>query len=412
MAGGQSRTDIPRRYLPPVVSGIAFLALLILIVVLAVNSLVQLNTSHRLDGMTQDHARRINVITRVQFAVNVCTESLLRMALTQDAVERAAVYAAFKRATQQVESSREELRQLGLGDDERAEFDAQSALVVQLQTAQNAVTERVNAGQTDAAMHLLATQALPLQDSVNTQLTQMRSRYREDTRQARSEAEQQFASTWNLTAALGVAAIVMGALVGWFSLRHLLRVSRQIEIQIAQLERSRAALKREASHDSLTGLPNRRLFYDRMQQAIRRARRHRSKVGVLYIDLDRFKEINDTHGHHVGDAVLTEVARRLSRSVREADSLARLGGDEFAVLLDNVRGREDCLAAALNIERTLAEDSSFYGLNVDISASVGQALYPDDGEDEDALLRAADAAMYRIKSGSASERQGRLLFAE
>jgi hypothetical protein len=90
MAGGQSRTDIPRRYLPPVVSGIAFLALLILIVVLAVNSLVQLNTSHRLDGMTQDHARRINVITRVQFAVNVCTESLLRMALTQDAVERAA----------------------------------------------------------------------------------------------------------------------------------------------------------------------------------------------------------------------------------------------------------------------------------------------------------------------------------
>jgi diguanylate cyclase (GGDEF) domain len=183
-------------------------------------------------------------------------------------------------------------------------------------------------------------------------------------------------------------------------------------LQFAQLEKSRAALKQEATHDSLTGLPNRRLFYDRMQQAIHRARRHRGKVGVLYIDLDRFKEINDTHGHHVGDAVLTEVARRLSRSVREADSLARLGGDEFVVLLDSVRGREDCLAAALNIERTLAEDSSFYGLDVEISASVGQALYPDDGTDEDALIRAADAAMYRIKSGTQSERQGRLLFAQ
>ena len=104
---------------------------------------------------------------------------------------------------------------------------------------------------------------------------------------------------------------------------------------------------------------------------------------MLFLDLDRFKEINDTHGHHVGDAVLTEVARRLTRSVRESDSIARLGGDEFVVLLDKVSGREDCLAAAVNIERALAENSSFYGLTVDITASIGQALFPDDGEDED-----------------------------
>ena len=133
-------------------------------------------------------------------------------------------------------------------------------------------------------------------------------------------------------------------------------------------------------------------------------------MGVLFLDLDRFKEINDIHGHHVGDAVLTEVARRLSRSVRESDSIARLGGDEFVVLLDNVGGREDCISAALNIERTLAEDSSFYGLPVEITASIGQALFPDDGDNEDALIRAADAAMYRIKSSGVSDRQTPLVF--
>lgn len=108
--------------------------------------------------------------------------------------------------------------------------------------------------------------------------------------------------------------------------------------------------------------------------------------------------------------MLTEVARRLARSVRESDSIARLGGDEFVVLLDKVNGRDDCLAAAVNIERALAEDSSFYGLAIDITASIGQALFPDDGDNEDALIRAADAAMYRIKTGAATERQGQLAF--
>jgi diguanylate cyclase (GGDEF)-like protein len=407
-----SRPVLSKRYRPLVVSAIAFLSLLSLIVVLAVNSIVQLNHAQRLNAVVQDHAHKINVITRIQLAANRRTESLLRMALTQDPFERDAVFMEFNRAAFDVGNSRLALERLGLDADEAADFARQTTLVKRIQTTQEAVTDLVNAGQLEAAMRLLKSQALPLQNQFNAQLAKMRSRYQDDTQTAQSDAGRQFARTWNLTAALGVAAVLLGAAVGWFSLRHLARNARQIALQFAQLEKSRAALKQEATHDSLTGLPNRRLFYDRMQQAIHRARRHRGKVGVLYIDLDRFKEINDTHGHHVGDAVLTEVARRLSRSVREADSLARLGGDEFVVLLDSVRGREDCLAAALNIERTLAEDSSFYGLDVEISASVGQALYPDDGTDEDALIRAADAAMYRIKSGMQSERQGRLLFAQ
>ncbi len=179
---------------------------------------------------------------------------------------------------------------------------------------------------------------------------------------------------------------------------------------MVELEHSRTALHEEATHDPLTGLANRRLFYDRLRQAIRHAHRYGGKVGILFVDLDRFKDINDHHGHHVGDAVLTEVAKRLTACIRDSDSIARLGGDEFVVLLEQVQGREDCLAAAHKIEQALNADTSFFGLEVEITASIGQSLYPDDGADEDALIRAADAAMYRVKSGCASNCQHRLPF--
>jgi diguanylate cyclase (GGDEF)-like protein len=128
------------------------------------------------------------------------------------------------------------------------------------------------------------------------------------------------------------------------------------------------------------------------------------------VDLDRFKAINDQYGHHVGDAVLTEVAKCLTTCIRESDSVARLGGDEFAVLLEGVQGREDPLAAALKIEQALNVKTDFYGIDLEIAASIGQVLYPDDGTDEDTLMRAADAEMYRIKSGRGSERQHHLHF--
>jgi len=179
---------------------------------------------------------------------------------------------------------------------------------------------------------------------------------------------------------------------------------------MVELEHSRTALHKEATLDPLTGLANRRLFYDRLHQAVRHAHRYGGKVGILYVDLDRFKEINDRHGHHVGDAVLTEVARRLTSSIRDSDSVARLGGDEFVVLLEEVQGRQDCFAAAHKIEQALNAGTNFYGLDVEIAASIGQALYPDDGTDEDALIRAADASMYRVKSGFESAHQRVLPF--
>jgi diguanylate cyclase (GGDEF)-like protein len=240
----------------------------------------------------------------------------------------------------------------------------------------------------------------------------MRNLYQRANLQAQQQARQTFRNAFLYTLLLGLGAISLALLIAWRTLRKARQKSQQIREQMVELERSRAALHEEATRDPLTGLANRRLFYDRLQQAIRHAHRYGGKVGILYVDLDRFKDINDRHGHHIGDAVLTEVAKRLSSCIRDSDTVARLGGDEFVVLLDGVQGREDYQAAAHKIEQALNTETRFCGLDVDIAASIGQALYPDDGADEDALIRAADAAMYRVKSGSESARQQCLPFSE
>jgi len=151
-----------------------------------------------------------------------------------------------------------------------------------------------------------------------------------------------------------------------------------------------------AYHDDLTGLPNRRLLEDRLEQALAYARRTGSKVAVLQIDLDRFKEVNDTYGHRVGDVALREVAKRLATCIRRGDTLARSGGDEFTVISDvEARQAADLLVALL--ARALAQTIRIDGHEVQTGLSIGLALYPDDGSNADQLHAAADRAMYADK---------------
>lgn len=158
-----------------------------------------------------------------------------------------------------------------------------------------------------------------------------------------------------------------------------------------------------AHHDALTQLANRTLFHDWLQETLLRARRHDSRVGLLFIDLDHFKPINDTLGHLVGDHLLQEVAKRISACVRESDMIARLGGDEFTVLLDDLADREDAAGTARKILATLSEPFHISGHELQISASIGIACYPHDGQDAETLLRNADTAMYRAKEGGRND---------
>ena len=388
----------------------AFIILIVLICGLVL-ALLQFQVQHaQLHEVLDRHNRHIDLITQTQVAAHVHTDSLFRMALTDDPFERDARFLEFNRAGFLVGSGRNALLQMGFTPDEQRRFDAQTRLVNDIQLTQERVIDLLNANRDADARRVLIQEAIPLQETFNRQLADMRNAYQQANLTAQHESQRIYRRALFLTLAFGIAAVVLASLIAWHTLRKISLKSQQIREQMSELEHSRAALHEEATHDSLTGLANRRLFYDRLQQAIRHAHRYGGKLGIMYVDLDRFKDINDLHGHHVGDAVLTEVAKRLTTSIRDSDTVARLGGDEFVVLLEGVQGHEDYVATAHKIEQALTVDSSFFGLDVKISASIGHALYPEDGTDEDALIRAADAAMYRIKTGYDSERQARLQF--
>jgi diguanylate cyclase (GGDEF)-like protein len=156
-------------------------------------------------------------------------------------------------------------------------------------------------------------------------------------------------------------------------------------------------LEHMAQHDQLTGLPNRTLFLDRLQRALTRSRRAWTWLAVLYLDLDKFKQVNDTHGHTVGDLLLQEVARRLTGCVRESDTVGRIGGDEFIVLLDGIKRLEDAALVKAKIFATLSKPYELASLTLLNIPSIGVAVYPENGKDADELIRYADNAMYQVK---------------
>jgi diguanylate cyclase (GGDEF)-like protein len=153
----------------------------------------------------------------------------------------------------------------------------------------------------------------------------------------------------------------------------------------------------QAQHDTLTGLPNRLLFQDRVQQALQLSRRHHKKAAIVWIDLDRYKQINDTLGHRIGDELLSEVARRLKNALRESDTVARVGGDEFTVLAHDINSSTDAEAVAAKITEALCDPMLLGGHAVTVTASVGLSIFPDHGDDPIVLLRNADLAMYSAK---------------
>ncbi|HMC39019.1 MAG TPA: diguanylate cyclase, partial [Acidimicrobiales bacterium] len=157
-------------------------------------------------------------------------------------------------------------------------------------------------------------------------------------------------------------------------------------------------IRHQALHDDLTGLPNRTLLEDRARQSLREARRHNRRVGLLFLDLDQFKHVNDSMGHKFGDAIIQAAATRIRASLRESDVFSRMGGDEFVILLHDVNRPEDAAHVAAKILEDLRQPFDMSGQSLYLSASIGVAVFPEDGEDYSDLLQAADSSMYAAKS--------------
>jgi diguanylate cyclase (GGDEF)-like protein len=214
-------------------------------------------------------------------------------------------------------------------------------------------------------------------------------------------------------------AALMGLLLGAalfttlrvLPLRALRRVTDELEKNVAELDQSNTLLRQEmaqrqlaaeraeylAYYDSLTALPNRSMFSKLLNQAISLARRGTTQLAVLFVDLDRFKNINDTLGHDAGDLLLQEVGKRLQACLRESDTVSRLGGDEFVVLLPALRDAADAGVVARKILATIGKSFVALGQEFRVTASVGISTYPKDGDDEQSLMKNADIAMYQAK---------------
>jgi diguanylate cyclase (GGDEF)-like protein len=201
--------------------------------------------------------------------------------------------------------------------------------------------------------------------------------------------------------ALGLAPLIV--LVGEFSVGMLPLLALPL-IAIQRNTRQALVNEHQALHDTLTGLPNRALFHDRVHQAIQTARREEAVVAVMVMDLDHFKEINDTLGHYHGDRLLQLVGERLGATLRGADTVARLGGDEFAVLLPRVRDSGQALEVAEKLIESLGRSFEIDGLSLEVGASVGIACFPEHGEDGETLLQRADIAMYVAKNAGSGAR--------
>jgi diguanylate cyclase (GGDEF)-like protein len=180
--------------------------------------------------------------------------------------------------------------------------------------------------------------------------------------------------------------------------RIVVGASKTLRTQAVELQKQAHEREHQAWHDALTGLPNRLLLKDRVQQAILAARREGHSVAVLLMDLDRFKEINDTLGHHHGDAVLQQIGPRLRAVLRESDTLARLGGDEFAIVLPRVADPAAAIKVVDKLRRALVEPFEVQGFSLEVDACVGIAMFPDHGDDVDTLIQRADVAMYLAKA--------------
>jgi len=193
---------------------------------------------------------------------------------------------------------------------------------------------------------------------------------------------------------------IIGTVGAGRDITQLKKIQFDLENSLEEIDAKRDQLEFQANHDALTGLPNRVLFMDRLTQAIKLAKRKKQHVAVLFLDIDDFKKINDSLGHHVGDEILIEVTQRMLLKMRKSDTLARLGGDEFCIIMNDIENIDDVSKIIENGMEVFRDPFITHEHTLYISISVGVSLYPNDGEDAITLLKNSDAAMYKAKQNT------------
>jgi len=362
-----------------------FVTQLLLILFVTAIGLRQLEvTTDNLNQVVDVHMSKQNLTKKMVLDARERTMTLLMLTQIEDPFERDELLMKFHKYGGEFINARLALLKLPLSDRERELIARQGELTRDAVPIQDQVIELVSGDRTQDAAELVLHEANPAQNRVLDTLSQLEAETQRVALAASSKAREDHAAARFWMVLLSAAALLVGLFVATVVFHFSARISRERE----QL----------ATHDTLTGLPNRMLFKDRLEQSLIRAKRHQTLVGVMFIDLDRFKRVNDTLGHASGDLLICEVARRLRQTVRADDIVARLGGDEFVVVINDVVALTPILQVVEKMLAAVTEPYDLDGREIFSSCSIGVSVYPNDGATSADLLKHADTAMYHAKS--------------
>lgn len=382
---------------------LAFLVPFVSILVLSINTMHQLDELHgALDRIVNTYNQRTEMASRAQQAAFQRTENLYRMVMMDDAFDRDEAFMAFNRSGYDVGLWRTRLRDSGLDTESYRLYLQQSEVVQDIVDAQDRAVDLLAEDQVDKARRLLIVELLPMQRRFDALMQALRDRQQDAANEAVLDAESNYYTGVTLSRALAGGCIILGVIAGlvmYYKLRH---QSRNIKEALDQLQASQAHWQGRAMRDALTSLANRVGFIEQFEQVLEQ---DSGSCALVYLDLNGFKQVNDTLGHHAGDLLLKSVAGRLKGAIRSNDLAARLGGDEFAILLRSVRDKEQGRQIAETLATSLSAPYEVDGQIVHVSASIGLSHYPEDARDSSTLLRLADERMYEVKRGDAEERE-------
>jgi diguanylate cyclase (GGDEF)-like protein len=381
-------TSTQRRITRPTAWKLALLAgfvtQLLLIVLVTTFGLRQLGmTTDKLNAVVDVHMRKQNLTKDMVIAARERTLVMFMLTKIEDPFERDELLMQFNNKGSVFVTARQALMNMPLNQREQNLIARQSQLVRYAQPIQEQVINLISRGAIRDAENLVLSKVIPAQNDVMEVLSQLDTETQQVALAASSKAREAHEAARFWMYSLSGAALLVGLIVTAIVFYFTSRISRERELL--------------ATQDVLTNLPNRRLFLDRLEQAIVRAQRRKTLVGLMFIDLDRFKLINDTLGHNNGDMLIREVAERLRQVARAEDTVARLGGDEFVVIISDAAEISHITRVAEKMLDVITQPYRLAGREIFCSCSIGITVYPNDGESSTSLLKHADTAMYHAK---------------
>ena len=351
--------------------------------------------------------RKIQLATDLQEASYNRHNALVNQVLARDAFERDDYFQQYIKWGYQVGIARNALKAMALNAVELASMKEQDRLVVRIVEEQEMISDLAARGLLEEARLRVAGELRPLNRAYTEQVDTLRRYERDLIQTALDNTQHATQRAIVLHVLVGLGLIILAMYIAGVTRKLLGQHANTIFDQMRALEQAGSRLEHEATHDPLTGLANRVLFYRRLGEAMIHAAQDRFAIAVMYVDLDDFKQVNDTHGHGVGDAMLQAIAARLRGVARLSDTVARLGGDEFALLFVGIQENGECPPMCRKVEEEVGQPLAIDDLTFLPKCSIGHAIFPGDGDSLDDLLKAADERMYankRKRKESASPR--------